>query len=415
MYFEHTTCRACGYAKKGAPGIKSGPPDKLIPVFDLGAMPLANDFVKEGGEHAGYTPLSLNFCPRCSLAQLSVVVKPEILYANYPYVTGNSPMMIAHFEALARDLIAEQEMGSVVEIGSNNGLLLSFLAQMGFATLGIEPAINLAKQAGGRGVPTITDFFCARSANHAVNIGPLPDFILARHVFAHVDNWQEFIANLGILSHPKTIIGIEVPYLPDQITNVSFDQIYAEHLSYVTIKAVKSLLEGSPFHIHRVIKYPVHGGSILIMLRHNESGIGPHASVEEFLSKENITLDIWRTFACEAHAQIHKLGGLVRSLVADGKRVCGYGASAKSTVWVNACGFTRKEVCFITDTTPAKQYTTSPGTNIPVVDDGALLRELPDYAVIFAWNFLDDVLAKENLAREKGVKFIVPVPTIRIT
>ena len=414
MYSPHTQCRACGYAFHGAGGNRN-PNERLVSVFSLGVQPLANDFCQQGQERQGYAPLDVLFCERCRLAQLSVVVKPEVLYANYAYVTSDSETMRNHFAALVSDLISEQPAGPVVEIGSNNGTLLKYLAENGFTnTVGIEPAENLALEANQAGVLTVNDFLNIQSAKRARESCGKVSFVLARHCFCHADDWKGFVSGLEALADQDTLIAIEVPYLPDQIANVSFDQCYHEHLSYLSLRAMSALLAPSSLSIHKVIKYPIHGGCVLIMLRKSNSGRLPDPSVAEFTAQENITADTWREFAAEAHAQIHKLGLLVRSLRESGKTVCGYGASAKSTVWVNACGFTKKDIAFITDTTKAKWNTVSPGTDIPITDPGALLRELPDYCIIFAWNFAAEILTKETLYKSKGGKFIVPIPHIKI-
>lgn len=403
MYSLHTTeCRAC----RGK---------ELVPVMDLGVQPLANDWCKEGQERQGYAPLTVLFCHACGLAQLSVIVRPDILYSNYLYVTSDSKTMQEHFDALVRDLTDEQPAGSLVEIGSNNGALLAYFASHGFTNfVGIEPAKNLAIDANNRAIPTLNSFFTAESATSAKSMCGKVDFVLARHCFCHAPNWHQFVEALEVLADRETVFGIEVPYLPEQITAVSFDQLYFEHASYLSLKPMNALLRDSKLHVHRVIKYPIHGGSILIMLRRNDSAKQPHPSAASYLAQEDITADTWREFSAEAHSQIHKLKLLVRSIRDSGKTVCGYGASAKSTVWISSCTFTKKDICFITDTTKDKWHTVSPGTDIPVTDPGALLRELPDYAIIFAWNYKDEILAKETLYRSKGGRFIVPVPSIKI-
>jgi novobiocin biosynthesis protein NovU/D-mycarose 3-C-methyltransferase len=212
--------------------------------------------------------------------------------------------------------------------------------------------------------------------------------------------------------HPETLICIEVPYAGDMIKNCEFDTVYHEHLSYLNLRAVQALLKGTSLRLHRVVHYPIHGGAILLMLRSQHSKVRPMEG-EELTDK--ITLGDWTRFGCKAHEQILGLKMTIARLVAEGKRVAGLGASAKSTVWINACGFTRKEISFIADTTPQKQYTLSPGSDIPICDEGAILRELPDYVIVFCWNFWGPELREKfKLARSKGVKFLVPVPTIEI-
>ncbi len=408
MYYLHQTCRACGYGMTGAQGSKIDPSNKLIPVFDLGIQPLANDFCKSEEEHAGCVPLKVLFCPQCSLAQLSVTVKPEILYRHYSYVTSPSAMMRNHFEKLIEDTSIETNGKSVVEIGSNDGKLLAMMKGRGYCVLGVDPAENLSVLARENEVQTMVGFF---GSDLARNI-PQTDIVIARHVFCHVDDWNDFVVGLESISGTDTLICIEVPYVGNLLQYCEFDTIYHEHLSYLSVRAMQLLLDKTSLHIHKIIHYPIHGGAMLMMLRHNDCGKPSDSSINDF--RENITLEDWKAFSVEANSQIGRLRATVQTLTAQGKRVAGLGASAKSTVWINACGFTRKDIAFIADNTPQKQWTTSPGTDIPITDEGAILRELPDYVVMWAWNYRSEILEKFSLARSKGVKFIIPVPKVEI-
>jgi len=406
MYKLHTHCRACGYGKAGAQGIKSAPADKLVEVFDLKRQPLANDFCREDEERAGCAPLKVLFCPNCSLAQLSVTVRPDILYRHYAYVTSPSETMRLHFKQLIENISDETSGRSVLEIGSNDGRLLATMQEKGYAVSGVDPAENLAEVARKSGIPTRTAFFGLRVAR---DMAPA-DIVIARHVFCHVDDWLDFVRGLESVSNENTVICIETPYAGNLLEHCEFDTIYHEHLSYLSLKAVRILLTNSNLHLHRILRYPIHGGAVLLMLRHNSSKIPPHASVAEF--QEDITANTWRDFSVEATGQIERLQATVKTHASQGKRIAGLGASAKSTVWVNACGFTRKHIAFIADNTPGKQWRTSPGTDIPIVDEGAILRELPDYVVMFCWNYREEVLKKFALARSKGVRFLIPTPKL---
>ena len=405
MYTLHTHCRACGFAKPGAPSIKANSTDKLIEVMDLGIQPLANDFVKEGEPRAGYAPLKVLFCPRCTLAQLSVVVDPQVLYSHYSYVTSPSETMREHFKNLITNISRETNGMKVLEIGSNDGRLLKMMKEGGgYEVLGVDPALNLSVIAECQGVPTKTGFF---GSDLAMDLGQY-DIVIARHVLCHIDDWKDFVRGLELVSHLDTLICIESPYAVDTIRKCEFDTIYHEHLSYLTIKAVNALLAETDLRLHEIIRYSIHGGAVLLMLRHKDK-----ARLNDGIP-EDITADAWRFFSADAKEQITSLGEVVEQFRNEGKSVAALGASAKSTVWISACGFSRKDIAFIADNTPQKQWTFSPGTDIPVVDEGAIMRELPDYVVIFAWNYLEEILEKFADVRARGVKFIVPIPTIQI-
>jgi 2-polyprenyl-3-methyl-5-hydroxy-6-metoxy-1,4-benzoquinol methylase len=405
MYHLHTHCRACGYASSGPQGIKSAQNEKLIEVLDLGVQPLANDFCKAGDEHAGYAPLKVMLCPRCSLAQLSVVVDPKILYSHYSYVTSPSETMRSHFGLLISDIRKETDGDTVLEIGSNDGRLLAMMQSEGFSVSGVDPADNLVELARSHGIQTQCGFFSEETSR----LLPKYDIVIARHVFCHVDNWKDFVRGLEAISHKNTLICIEAPYVDDTLKNCEFDQIYHEHLSFMSLKAMMFLLEGTSLHLHKVIKYDIHGGVVLLMIRHNDYEKKPVGAFSE-----NITIERWKEFSTAAKDQINRLVSTVMAAKSQGRRVAGLGASAKSTVWANACHFTKKEIEFISDNTPQKQLTFSPGSEIPIVDEGAIIRELPDYVIMWCWNYREEVLLKFAAAREKGVKFIIPVKTIEV-
>ena len=412
-----THCRACGLGRPELSTLKQvtgsnliDKPKILVEVLNLGVSPLANDFKGDGEERSAWYPLKLMWCPRCTLAQLSVVVDPKIIYAkHYPYVTSHSATMKDHFIRLTDDLVRETNLKTVVEIGSNDGTYLIHLQEQNIEVIGVEPAENLARIATKNGVPTRNEFFNERLARELNLEGIIPSAIVARHVFCHIDDWTDTIHALGVLCGKETVIAIEVPYLVNTIENHEWDQIYHEHLSYMTIKAMKFALEGSMLHIHGVKYYPIHGGAIVIMLRRNDSEVPPQE-----LPQENLKLTDLVAFADKTELMIMELANKVAQINSQGKTVVGYGASAKATQWIHACGFTRKQIKFVCDETLQKQWKYMPGTDIPVVDPGALTRELPDYALCFAWNFKDEVMAKESIFRDKGGHWIIPVPKLEI-
>ena len=406
MFHRVTNCRAC----------KS---TDLVEVFRFDrAMPLANDFVENAThcQHQGFTPMEVLFCRKCTLAQLSVVVDPAILYKNYLYVTSNSVTMQRHFDRLTKDIISENGAGSLLEVGCNDGRFLNYAASRNFTPcVGIDPAANLNGTIEPCKNVTITnDFF---GPDMVMYDSTKYDTILARHCFCHQE-WHPFIQGVVKHSHKETLVCIEVPYVPDLIKRVEFDSLYQEHTSYLTLKSVVALLKDYPFHLHHVIRYGIHGGCVLLMLRHNDSVSPPHLSGDEALlaeqQDENATLEGWRAFALGAENKIANLRDTVRGLVGQGNVVSAFGASAKASVLINACGFTRKDIAFVTDNSPLKPGRLVPGTDIPVIPEDQMLSEHPDYSVMTAWNFEMEILAKTEKWRSRGGKFIVPDRELRI-
>lgn len=400
MYKQHFQCRACGSFA-------------LVEVFKFDRpMPLANDFVKPSDERQGFTPLRVMVCEQCSLAQLGETVNPEVLYKNYAYVTSRSQTMHRHFDRLCKDIISENDKGSIVEIGSNDGHFLTHALTYGLSpALGIDPAENLAGAANG--IHQLVKFFDKTTALEAREMMPHPAHIVARHCFCHQE-WKPFMQAIDLLAKKDTLISIEVPYAYDLIQRVEFDSIYQEHTSYLTLKSVLALLKDTPFHIHAVVRYGIHGGCVLIMLRHNDNPSPPHLSADEMMAEEKITMDSWKDFAYRARMKIANLQKQVWELREKGKIVCAFGASAKASVLINACGFTRDDIHFVTDNSPHKPGRLLPGTDILVIEEDQMLSEHPDYAIMTAWNYETEIIAKCAKWRARGGKFIVPDREIRI-
>lgn len=418
MYKLHQTCRACGYARQPAPGTKAGATnERLKPVFDLGIQPLANDFCSEDEERKGYAPLKVLLCPRCFLGQLSVTVNPEQLYANYRYVTSPSATMKDHFHRLMIEMGRYQTLGKVLEIGSNDGLFLEYLKRQGYGVMGVDPAKNLCQTSVDRGIATWHGFFGNQFLNEnpsMVGGGLAPDFIFARHVFCHVDNWRDFISAIERMCHRETVTFIEVPYVMDLLERGEFDTIYHEHTSYLSLQSIEALLFPTGLRLHRVERFSIHGGALLLTIVRKDYPKDQDRSVLQVLSQEQCGEREWREFSIASEAKIDALRSYVRQARTNGKRVVGYGASAKSTVWINACGFRRSELEAVYDYTPEKLYRFIPGTDIPIAHEGGFYVDNPDIAICFAWNFLPEVLTRQSKWIAGGGKFIVPHPEIRV-
>lgn len=376
----------------------------MIPVVDLGVQFPANNFVREDEPHQGAAPLKLLFCERCSLAQLSVVYDPELLFSHYSYVTGSNPALLEHFGKLWDAIREHSPAKRVLEIGSNTGEFLLYCRDNGAEFVyGIESAWNLACEANDRGILTFLEPY-----GHETKF-VLPkenDVIVARHVFAHIDSWGNFVKALDRDAGRDTVIVIEVPYALTTLQRCELDQLYFEHMSYVSLKAMDALLKDSPFQMVDVRQYEIHGGAIAIFIKRKPCE--PRPVVAEMIEAEKITATDWHYFSCEANRRIHRLSGEVYALKKAGKKVVGVGASAKSSVWTQACEFTNADIAFICDNTPQKQGKLSPGANIPIVPESHLTRENADVAILFAWNWESAMREKHKSWLDAGGCFINP-------
>jgi len=410
MIHERSHCRTCGSKN-------------LTLILDLGKTALANDFLtpEEAPSYKISLPLRVVLCRDCSLVQLADTVDPKVLYSRYAYITSTSRTMDAHLSEQAAHLLKTGNLGKgakVLEIASNTGVFLKKFQERGCEVLGVEPASNIAEVAVKDGIATRNEFFNAANARKLRTDWGAADLILGRHVFAHIDDLKDLLAGLEAISHPKTLVAFEVPYLVDFFEHTEYDTIYHEHLSYVSVRAVEALVKDSPLALARIDHYPIHGGSILFHLQHRDSGFKPHESVAAALEKERglklIEPATWKPFA-ERVARIRsELPALIRKLKSEGKRIIGYGASAKGNTLLNTCGLTSRELDYIIDNTPFKQNKIAPGSGIPVRPPDSLLKDQPDYALLLAWNFAKEIVGRETEYQKRGGKFIVPIPEPKI-
>lgn len=402
------SCRVCGSRL-------------LHTALDLGMTPLANAFVPPERRHQRQDrfPLVLLQCEVCGLAQLSVVVRPEVLFSNYHYSSSASSPMVEHFDELAAEMIARfgGPDSFIVEVGSNDGVLLGPLVRRGARVLGVEPAANLARVANERGLETLPAFFSSAVARRiALEHGPA-NVIVANNVLAHIDNLHDVASALDVLLAPDGVFIAEFPYLADLVDMTEYDTIYHEHLSYFALGPLTRLFGEhglEPFDVQRL---RMHGGSLRLFVgrrgRHlvsDQITSLQEAEVEGGLTRRGSLLKLAANVARSRDA----LRSMIQGIHSDGGRLAGYGATAKSTTLLTYCEIGAAEIEFIADTTPLKQGLLTPGTHIPIVPEGELMRVRPDYALLLAWNYADAVLSRHKAYLAAGGLFIHPIPLARI-
>ena len=410
MIQERTQCRTCSSKN-------------LKLILDLGRTALVNDFLRPE-DVAGYKislPLRVVLCPDCSLVQLADTVDPKILYSHYAYVTSTSKTMDTHLNKMMTHLLSTARLGAgskVLEIASNTGVFLKKFKEQGCEVLGVEPAGNIADVALATAIPTRKEFFNAATARKLKSEWGPADLILGRHVFAHIDDLRDLVAGLEAMSHQDTLIAFEVPYLVDFFEHTEYDTVYHEHLSYISVRSIEALLKDSLFMLSRVDHYPIHGGSILFHLGHRSSKARPHASVAQALQNEKqlglAEPATWVMFAQRVNHIRTALPALIRRLKAQGKRIIGYGASAKGNTLLNTCGLGTSELDYIIDNTPFKQDKIAPGSWLSIRPPERLLQDQPDYALLLAWNFAPEIIKREKEYQKRGGRFILPIPEPKI-
>lgn len=391
----------------------------LTKFLDLEFTPPADDFLSSErlGAPEVYYPLEVFICNNCSLVQIGYVVPPEILFQkDYPYEASITETGVNHFHSFAKEASSRFDLSSdnlVVDIGSNVGVLLQGFKNQGAEVLGIEPARNIGEIAIKNGIETIYDFFSEDLARKIIKERKKAKIVTGTNVVAHIDNHQSLVRGLDILLDKEGIFIFEAPYLVDLIENLEYDTIYHEHLSYLSVKPMNALFHKFGMEIFDVEKVAIHGGSLrYFVARENTYPIS--SNIDKFLELEKekkiYEIDTLKNFAKSVQHNREELTWMLKSMKHEGKRIAGVSAPAKGMTLLNYCKIGSETLDFITEKSPLKIGRYTPGTHIPIVQDSELIEEMPDYALLLAWNFADEIMKNLKDYKDAGGKFIIPIP-----
>lgn len=396
----------------------------LTKFLDLGFTPLADDFLPPDRLHDPevYYPLEVFICNDCSLVQLGYVVPPQILFQrNYPYVSSTTKTGREHFYSLAKEVRLRFCLGSndlVIDIGSNVGVLLQGFKEQGVNNvLGIEPAENICEIARQAGIETISEFLSEELALKVVRTKGKAKIVTGTNVVAHMHDHHAMVRTLDVLLAEKGVFIFEAPYLAHLLENLEYDTIYHEHLSYLSVNPVTRLFNLFGMEVFDAKEVSIHGGSLRYLVARKGNYPISHRvnTLIDLENKKKINdVDRLMEFAKATQNNREELTWLLRKIKREGKRIVGVSAPAKGMTLLNYCRIGPDILDFITEKSPLKIGKYTPGTHIPIFADCQLTKTMPDFALLLAWNFSDEIMANLRDYREAGGKFIIPIPRPRI-
>jgi len=399
-------CRMCGGKK-------------LYQFLDLGFAPPSDALLslEDLNEPEMLFPLRVLQCKDCGLTQLGYAVNPELLYGKkYKYESSITKTGKEHFFSMADSICNKlniQKQSLVIDIGSNVGVLLEGFKNNGMNILGIDPAEKICKIANERGIETWQEFFNFETAKKIMSKKGKAKIITGTNVFAHIDDKKSLMEALDLLLEEDGLFIFEAPYLVDLIDNLEYDTIYLEHLEYISLRPVVEFFKNNNMEVFDVEKYDIHGKSVRVFVcRKGKKTISEN--VLNFLKLEEekgiYKKEILDNFAKDVSRHREELIELLRRLKQEGKKIVGISAPAKGNTILNYCKIGADLVSYITEKSIIKRGCYTPGMHIPIVSEEKIIADKPDYGIIFAWNFADEIIKNNKDFSDNGGKFIVPIP-----
>ena len=380
--------------------------DNAEMFLDLGLQPLANKYPKEDDfAHEEYFPEQVFFCTECRNVQLGTIISRERMFEDYYYLSSVNPGLVRHFNALAEKLKGSK---LVLDIGSNDGILLRPLKDLGIPFVGIDPSVNVSKIANDAGLTTITAFFDETSAAEVQAKYGKPDVIVASSIFTHLEDPHAFMDAVNGLLAPDGRFIIEVEYIGNIIRDIQFERFYLDRIFYYSLSSLAKLADLHEMMIQDVEMIEPHGGSLQVTFVRKAAAAQPTQRVAAMLGDEeaNLTLPKLMEFKKVVDESVKAFKDKLIELKSSGVKVAGYGCPARVTTITNYGDIGPDLIEFIVDDSPLKQNRFSPGKHVPIVPNAYLTEHKPELLTVFAFEYIDDIRKKTDNA----YRYLIPIP-----
>ncbi len=383
-------------------------------IMSFGKMPIANGFLYEEDKSKEYFyEMTVGLSPEIGLFQLTNFPKVEMMFHDkYPFFTNSSNYMKKHFKEYAEWISKEfidNNADKIIEIGCNDGTMLQNFKDKNINSLGIDPSGNVAKIATDKGLNIINNFFSENLTNSLDKFKSKTKVICAANVICHIPDLNDLIKGIDKLLSKKGVFIFEEPYLGAMINNVSYDQIYDEHIYIFSAISVEKIFNLYGFELIDLYPQITHGGSMrYVLARKNEytKSLKVNQILDEELKKGFLDIDLYMKFKTNCLRSKERLNNLIDHSIKKNHRIGGYAATSKSTTILNFCSINKNKIDCIYDTTPEKIGKLSPGTHIPIIDSNEFKVNPPETCLLFGWNHKKEILEKEKKFEMMGGKWI---------
>ena len=380
----------------------------LKPVINFGKMPIANAFLtKEQFKDEYFYNMVLGYDPKTkAIGLVNTVPLEKMFHGSYAFYSSTSKGMQTHFAQTAEKLLPYAKKGLVVELGSNDGIMLEAWKNLGVRALGVEPSKNVAEVSKSKGHDVIVKFMSKDVVDEILEKGQV-SLVYSANTFCQFADFNTYLGYVTKLIGKKGIFVFEDPYFLDIVEKTSYDQIYDEHVWYFTASFINNMLKPFGYHVFDCEHIEVHGGELRMYVGHKDH-YPRKASVDLWLAKEKDLDKKIKLFGENIKKSKVELVKILKQLKKEGKRICGFGAASKGTTVTNYCGIGPDLIPFVTDNTPIKQGKYYPGSHIPIVSQDKFKNI--DIAVLFAWNHLKEIDKSQAWFRAGGGHWLTHVP-----
>lgn len=414
-YRHYDYCRFCGSSK-------------IASVINLGYMPLAGGFILS--ENAATEikkeklfPLNIHFCRACYLLHVVDVIDKKKLFTHYFYESSAITTLVQHFQEIATTIRQETNNDNpfVVEVGANDGAFVRAVQDQKIKVVGVDPARNIVSKAQQAGLPIELGYFAPQIARSLVKKYGQADAIYSFNTLAHIEDMHAVAEAVKILLSPTGYLTFEIHYLGSVVDELQYDMIYHEHQYYYSLLTLQKFFDLHDMEVWRARIVPTHAGSLQVSVQKKSAGQRPiDVSVYELIKQEKKKkYDNFTTFK-KLGAKIEdtkkKLLETLTRFKKQGKKIAGYGASGRGTIISNYCDLSQQYLDYVIDDAPAKIGVITPGVHQKVYSSKILeSKDRPDYVVLFAWSFLNEIRARNKNYLSSGGKFILPLPEVKVT